>query len=166
MSALSAFSRALLVALLTALSSGFIWSAPALAESVVAPPVATDAAAEEKDVPPPAEAPVEVRELWTGSLYTSSFRVGMCVSAQGAVRGVLHLRLANGQVDVYHFTGTVKDNAIEASHSSGHTFRGRLSAPDKVEGTINLKNGMKIKLEGKRIQDVPLAPEDCAPLPE
>ena len=173
MSALSAFSRALLVALLTALSSGFIRSAPALADppSVVAPPAATDAAAEEKDVPPPAspppvEAPVEVRELWTGSLYTSSFRVGMCVSAQGAVRGVLHLRLANGQVDVYHFTGTVKDNAIEASHSSGHTFRVRLSAPDKVEGTINLKNGMKIKLEGKRIQDVPLAPEDCAPLPE
>ena len=79
MSALSAFSRALLVALLTALSSGFIGSAPALAESVVAPPAATDAAAEEKDVPPPAspppvEAPVEVRELWTGSLYTSSFR--------------------------------------------------------------------------------------------
>ncbi|WP_298031657.1 hypothetical protein [uncultured Desulfovibrio sp.] len=159
---------ALLVALLTALSSGSIWSAAALADSpsVVAPLSFTDAAAEEKAVLPPAEAPVEVRELWTGSLYTSSFRVGMCVSARGAVRGVLHLRLANGQVDVYHFNGSVKDNAIEASHSSGHTFRGRLSAPDKVEGTINLKNGMKIRLEGKRIQDVSLAPEDCAPLPE
>ena len=156
MSALSVFRRARRLVCMAALSSGFIWRAPALA---ALPPAAEEAAS------PPA-APVEVRELWTGSLYTSSFRVGMCVSAQGAARGVLHLRLANGQVDVYHFNGSVKDNAVAASHSSGHTFRGRLSAPDKVEGTINLKNGMKIKLEGKRIQDVPLAPEDCAPLPE
>lgn len=113
-----------------------------------------------------APTPAEVTELWTGSLYTSTFRVGLCFSAQGKVRGVLHLRLANGQVDVYHFEGSVKDNAIEASHSSGHRFKGRLSAPDKVEGTISLKNGMKIKLEGKRVQDVPLASGDCAPLPD
>lgn len=133
-------------------------------------------AAGEKTVPAPssspslpaasADAPAEVTELWTGSLYTSTFRVGLCFSAQGKVRGVLHLHLANGQVDVYHFEGSVKDNAIEASHPSGHKFKGRLSAPDKVEGTISLKNGMKIKLEGKRVQDVPLASEDCAPLPE
>ncbi len=147
MIALSVFSRALQAALFMALWVGLVGNAPALADA-------------------PSAAPVEVRELWTGSLYTSSFRAGMCFSAQGKVRGVLHLRLANGQVDVYHLNGRVKDNVIEASHSSGHIFRGRLSGPDSVEGTINLKNGMKIKIKGKRIQDVPLAPEDCAPLPE
>lgn len=160
--------------LITLLAMSPIGAVPALADE--SPSGAAAPAAGEKTVPAPssplslpaasADAPAEVTELWTGSLYTSTFRVGLCFSAQGKVRGVLHLRLANGQVDVYHFEGSVKDNAIEASHSSGHRFKGRLSAPDKVEGTISLKNGMKIKLEGKRVQDVPLASEDCAPLPE
>lgn len=160
--------------LITLLAMSPTGAVPALADE--SPSGAAAPAAGEKTVPAPssspslpaasADAPAEVTELWTGSLYTSTFRVGLCFSAQGKVRGVLHLHLANGQVDVYHFEGSVKDNAIEASHPSGHKFKGRLSAPDKVEGTISLKNGMKIKLEGKRVQDVPLASEDCAPLPE
>ena len=115
---------------------------------------------------PAANTPVEVRELWTGSLYSSTYRVGVCVSAQGAVRGVVHLRLYNGKVDVYHIDGTVQNNDIEAHHSSGHKFKGRLVSADKVEGVISLKNGMNIKLEGKRAHDVELVPEDCAPLPQ
>ena len=115
---------------------------------------------------PAANTPVEVRELWTGSLYSSTYRVGVCVSAQGAVRGVVHLRLYNGKVDVYHIDGTVRNNDIEAHHSSGHSFKGRLASADKVEGVISLKNGMNVRLEGKRIHDAPLAPEDCAPLPQ
>ena len=110
--------------------------------------------------------PVEVRELWTGSLYSSTYRVGVCFSAQGKVRGVVHLRLYNGKVDVYHIDGTVQNNDIEAHHSSGHKFKGRLASADTVEGVISLKNGMNIKLEGKRAHDVELAPEDCAPLPQ
>ena len=110
--------------------------------------------------------PVEVRELWTGSLYSSTYRVGVCFSAQGKVRGVVHLRLYNGKVDVYHIDGTVQNNDIEAHHSSGHKFKGRLASADTVEGVISLKNGMNIKLEGKRAHDVQLAPEDCAPLPQ
>lgn len=106
----------------------------------------------------------EVTELWTGSLYTSTYRVGLCFSAQGTVRGVVHLRLHNGQVDVYHIVGSVSDNQVQASHSSGHSFKGRLLSHDRVEGVISLKNGMKIKLEGKRAHDVPLAAENCAPL--
>ena len=115
---------------------------------------------------PAANTPVEVRELWTGSLYSSTYRVGVCVSAQGTVRGVVHLRLYNGKVDVYHIDGTVRNNDIEAHHSSGHSFKGRLASADKVEGVISLKNGMNVRLEGKRIHDAPLAPEDCAPLPQ
>ena len=132
---------------------------------------------EQKNTPPPAgdtatpapsaaNTPVEVRELWTGALYSSTYRVGVCVSAQGRVRGVVHLRLYNGKVDVYHIDGTVRNNDIEAHHSSGHSFKGRLASADKVEGVISLKNGMNIRLEGKRIHDAPLAPEDCAPLPQ
>ena len=110
--------------------------------------------------------PVEVRELWTGSLYSSTYRVGVCFSAQGTVRGVVQLRLYNGKVDVYHIDGTVLNNDIEAHHSSGHKFKGRLVSADTVEGVISLKNGMNVRLEGKRTHGVDLAPEDCAPLPQ
>ncbi len=125
-----------------------------------------DAAKEESVTLEPSGGPVEVRELWTGSLYSSTYKVGLCFSADGNVRGVVYLRLYNGKVDVYHIVGSVKNNEIRARHSSGHAFKGRLVSNDKVEGTITLKNGMKVQLEGKRTLDVPLAPENCAPLSE
>lgn len=112
-----------------------------------------------------ADSPVEVRELWTGALYTSTYRVGVCFSSLGDVRGVVHLKLRNGEVDVYHIIGEVRNNEIRARHSSGHTFRGRLVSGDSVEGVISLKNGMQVRLEGRREHDAQLADEDCAPLP-
>lgn len=113
---------------------------------------------------PSPQKPLEVTELWTGALYTSTFRATLCFSSRGVVRGVVNLHLANGETDVYHIVGNIKNNEIEASHSSGHTFKGRLLSSDKVEGVISLKNGMRIKVDGKRHQDVPVT-EDCAPLP-
>ena len=133
------------------------------ASETVAGPISNAAPIQE---PASLSNPVEVRELWTGSLYSSTYRVGLCFSAQGKVRGVVQLRLYNGKVDVYHIDGTVQNNDIEAHHSSGHKFKGRLASADTVEGVISLKNGMNIKLEGKRAHDVQLAPEDCAPLPQ
>lgn len=128
------------------------------------PPIVSGATSVQE--PAASGSPVEVRELWTGSLYSSTYRVGLCFSAQGKVRGVVQLRLYNGKVDVYHIDGTVQNNDVEAHHSSGHKFKGRLASADTVEGVISLKNGMNIKLEGKRAHDVQLAPEDCAPLPQ
>ncbi|MDR1777223.1 MAG: hypothetical protein LBR31_05275 [Desulfovibrio sp.] len=110
-----------------------------------------------------AQSPHEVTELWTGGIYASTYRAGLCFSANGAVRGVVRLRQKNGQVDVYHIHGAVRGRKIEASHSSGHTFKGELLGADKVEGTITLKNGLRIDLEGERRADVPLDMEDCAP---
>jgi hypothetical protein len=110
-----------------------------------------------------ARKPVETTELWTGGIYTSTYRAGLCFSPRGTIRGVLFLRLKNGKVDVYHITGAVHGNEIEASHSSGHKFRGELVSPDRVEGVITLKNGMKIEISGRRERGVLLAPEDCAP---
>ena len=112
-----------------------------------------------------ASAPAEVHELWSGALYTSTYRVGVCISALGNLRGVVHLRLRGGQVDVYHITGQVRNNTVRARHSSGHSFEGRLVSPQEVEGVITLKSGMRIRLDGKREQGAPLAAEDCAPLP-
>ena len=156
-----------------ALVAGLGLLAATVAETAPVPPQAVSAAAPESGQGAGASgalgasgAPVEVRELWTGSLYSSTYRVGVCISAQGTVRGVVQLRLYNGKVDVYHIDGTVLNNDIEAHHSSGHKFKGRLVSADSVEGVISLKNGMNVRLEGKRAHDVELAPEDCAPLPQ
>lgn len=108
----------------------------------------------------------ETSELWEGEIYTSTYRVGVCFSATGRVRGALFLRRADAQIDEYHFSGTIYNNHLEVRHSSGHEFVGRLATSDKVEGRITLKNGMRFFLEGKRIQDAPLNYEDCSPLPE
>lgn len=109
--------------------------------------------------------PGEVTELWTGKVLTATFRAGMCFGADGRARGVLLLRHANGQEDTYHLHGSIRANAFELSHSSGHSFTGRLTGPRSMEGRVRLKNGLSLSLEGERTLDVPLLAEDCAPLP-
>ena len=143
-------------------------AAPTVVPAALASETAVGPISNAAPTPEPAVSgsPVEVRELWTGSLYSSTYRVGVCFSAQGKVRGVVQLRLYNGKVDVYHIDGTVQNNDVEAHHSSGHKFKGRLVSAETVEGVISLKNGMNVRLEGKRAHDVELAPEDCAPLPQ
>ena len=106
----------------------------------------------------------EVTELWTGKVLTATFRAGMCFGADGGARGVLILRHANGQEDTYHLYGHIRANAFDLSHSSGHSFTGRLTGPGSMEGRVKLKNGLALNLEGTRERDVPLAADDCAPL--
>lgn len=107
----------------------------------------------------------EVTELWTGKVLTATFRAGMCFRADGKARGVLILRHANGQEDTYHLYGHIRANAFDLTHTSGHSFTGRLTGPASMEGRVKLKNGLALDLEGTREQDVPLLAEDCAPLP-
>lgn len=108
---------------------------------------------------------VEVTELWTGDVLSASFRMGMCFSASGKLRGVVLLRSANGQIDVYHVYGSVQNNAFSATHGSGHKISGRFLSRDSVEVKIRLGNGMRFTTVARRSQDVPLT-DDCAPLPE
>ena len=106
----------------------------------------------------------EVTELWTGKVLTATFRAGMCFGSDCKARGFLILRHANGQEDPYHLYGSIRANAFDLSHSSGHSFTGRLTGPHSMEGRVKLKNGLSLNLEGERSLDVPLAAEDCAPL--
>lgn len=108
--------------------------------------------------------PGEVTEMWEGDVLTSRYRVTFCISGSGRVRGASLLRTRSGQVDVYHLNGTVKDGYLEASHSSGHRFSGRLRG-DSVQGKLRLHNGMTFNITSRRILDVPVT-EDCAPVPE
>lgn len=113
----------------------------------------------------PPSPPIEQREMWSGSLYTSTYRAGACITHEGKVRGVLLLRTMSGKTDTYHFNGTLEDGIIRASHTSGHRFKGTFPSTTEVKGTITLKSGRSISLTGKRELDVPLT-ESCRPLPQ
>ena len=59
----------------------------------------------------------ERRELWTGSLYSSTYRAGICIKSNGDVYGALYLRQANGAVDRYTISGKVDGERITARHN-------------------------------------------------
>lgn len=109
--------------------------------------------------------PERVTELWEGKALTAHFRIGICYSPDGQAQGVMLLRHKNGQEDVYHLYGTLKNNEFYLTHSSGHKISGKLSSPAAMEGKARLSNGLSLKLSGKRQQNVPLLADDCAPLP-
>jgi len=92
----------------------------------------------------------EHRELWTGSLYSSTYRAGICIKSNGDVYGALYLRQANGAVDRYTISGKVDGDRITARHHSGHEFQGRFVSEDTVRGELTLKNGHKLHVRASR----------------
>jgi len=92
----------------------------------------------------------ERRELWTGSLYSSTYRAGICIKSNGDVYGALYLRQANGAVDRYTISGRVDGERITARHNSGHEFTGRFVSEDTVQGKLTLKNGHKLNVQASR----------------
>ncbi len=105
-----------------------------------------------------------IGELWTGSIYSSTYRAGVCMEPKGLVHGVLILRLRNGDEDIYHFRGT-KDikGILHLKHNDGHSFKGQFDSATAVQGNIKLANGFSIKLTGTREQNVLLG-QSCRPL--
>ncbi|MBO4368843.1 MAG: hypothetical protein J5803_01895 [Desulfovibrio sp.] len=107
----------------------------------------------------------ERKELWSGTIYTSTFRCGFCFAKNGQARGVLLLKTLFGQVDVYHLYGTISANGrVDVRHSSGHHVVGQAYPDNSVKGSITLGSGKTLSFTGKRTQNVRLAPSDCAPL--
>ena len=92
----------------------------------------------------------ERRELWTGSMYSSTYRAGVCIKSNGDIYGALYLRQANGAVDRYTLSGKVDGEHITVRHNSGHEFQGRFTAEDTVQGELTLKNGHKMRVRALR----------------
>ena len=92
----------------------------------------------------------EHRELWTGSLYSSTYRAGICIRNDGGIYGALYLRQANGAVDRYTITGKLEGDRITARHASGHEFKGRFVSGDTVQGELTLKSGHKLNVRALR----------------
>ncbi|HIJ75469.1 MAG TPA: hypothetical protein HPP81_02015 [Deltaproteobacteria bacterium] len=62
-----------------------------------------------------------------------------------AVSGFLIVYEAQNNA-VYHFTGILKENTIQASHSDGYTFTGHLTSEGRIVGTLTTNKGLTIQL--------------------
>jgi len=47
---------------------------------------------------------------------------------------------------VYHFSGTLQGNTIQASHGDGHAFTGHLTSDARIVGTLTTNKGLTIQL--------------------
>jgi len=102
----------------------------------------------------------EHRELWTGRMYSSTYRAGICIKSNGEVYGALFLRQASGAVDRYTLSGKVDGKRISVRHSSGHVFQGVFTSKNTVEGELVLKNGHKMRVRALRGPE-PEVDESC-----
>ena len=92
----------------------------------------------------------ERRELWTGSMYSSTYRAGICIKSNGDVYGALYLRQTGGAVDRYTLSGQVDGERITVRHNAGHEFQGRFTSEGTVQGELTLKNGHKMQVRALR----------------
>ncbi len=104
------------------------------------------------------------KELWSGRMYSSTFKAGVCIDNKGDVRGVLFLRLKEGKISTYTYSGSKNsNNEFNLRHHSGHSFKGKFESDSVVSGKVKTKNGYTVNLKGKRTLNAPLGPR-CQPL--
>jgi len=72
---------------------------------------------------------------------------GMVQRKLNDIKGVLHIYQPMGKKLTYHFTGMVEGNKVQASHTDGHVFQGRITDERKVEGVLTTKTGHRIPLK-------------------
>lgn len=64
-----------------------------------------------------------------------------------AISGIVTIQPLSGDTLTYHFSGTMRNGVIQASHRDGHVFRGHLVSQGVIEGTLTTKNGTPITLQ-------------------
>ena len=88
-------------------------------------------------------------EVWESS-FLKYRAVAYMEEEDGKVWGVLYFHQPFGKMDTYHFTGTVKDGHIEASHYTGHHFEGTMVNEDEVVGVVTHRRGYSMKVTAHR----------------
>ncbi|MBM4326533.1 MAG: hypothetical protein FJ118_05135 [Deltaproteobacteria bacterium] len=64
------------------------------------------------------------------------------VNQQGSkISGVAYVYDPFGKKDQYHFTGSVSNGQIVASHHQGHFFNGKLTPEGRIVGVIKTRGG-------------------------
>jgi hypothetical protein len=95
-----------------------------------------------------AVAQVDISGTWQARYMFADITVHV-ENMNGALSGVLIVHEAQGDV-VYHFTGTLKENAIQASHADGHSFTGHITPDARIVGTLTTSSNITIPLSVTR----------------
>ena len=61
----------------------------------------------------------------------------------GALSGFV---ISTGENVLYHFTGTLKGDKIQASHHDGHAFTGHLTSNGRIVGALTTNKGLTIQV--------------------
>lgn len=87
---------------------------------------------------------------WVSSAMSSSMEAHV-EQENASIKGVVYIYPPLGGKDVYHFTGTIQNGQVHASHFSGHTFDGRLLPTGEIEGAlVTAKKGYRLDLVARR----------------
>lgn len=86
---------------------------------------------------------------WISSCMGSTLEATV-VQEETHIKGVAYV-FTFGEKNAYHFTGTIQDGRIHATHYSGHTFDGRLLPTGEIEGTlVTGEKGHRLDLVARR----------------
>ena len=59
------------------------------------------------------------------------------------INGVLYVYPPFGKKWTFHYTGKIEGDKVEASHTDGHVFRGKIKPDKRVEGVLTTKDGYR-----------------------
>lgn len=88
-------------------------------------------------------------EIWE-SRYLLAEAVAEVEQTGQTVRGVLFVRQPLREVWIYHFTGTIEGDVLEASHHSGHRFVGKLVNEREITGVVTTRTGTRLTITARK----------------
>ena len=98
---------------------------------------------------PFAEAKTSKSEVWEARYLFA--RIVANIRQEGnALKGVAWVHGVESEVLTYHFSGTVHEGKILASHYTGHEFRGEMVSDRKAVGVLTTSKGWSFRVEAKR----------------
>ena len=98
---------------------------------------------------PVAGAETSISEVWEAS-YLFATVVANVRQEGDKLKGVAWVHGLGDEVMTYHFTGTVREGKIQASHYTGHAFRGEMVSGRKAVGVLTTSKGWSFQVEAKR----------------
>ncbi len=121
--------------------------------------------AEDDPLPVQTETSGQYTGVWVGHYLFS--RIELHVEHSGErFCGVAYIFSPLSSKNTYHFTGTVRNGHIVASHFRGHVFVGELVSPDSFEGVLTTaKKDHRLNITARRVEPASVAGTSSSRLP-
>jgi hypothetical protein len=91
----------------------------------------------------------DASEVWE-SKYLFAGAVIELEHSEQDIHGVVFLKEPFREVATYHFKGRIEGDVVEASHYSGHYFRGKVVGNGEIAGVLTTRTGIRLNLTAKR----------------